>query len=84
MEIFEKKYTDDIKLEEAIVLGLDALHSTTEGVFSASTIEVGIIELSTKKFRKLLPSEVETYVEQVIKMHAAEGKGKEKKKKSEE
>lgn len=84
MEVFEKKYTDDIKLEDAIILGLDALHSTTEGVFNASTIEVGIIELSTRKFRKLTPSEVEKYVERVIKMHVSETKGKDKKKKSEE
>ncbi len=84
MEVFEKKYTDDIKLEDAIILGLDALHSTAEGVFNASTIEIGIIELSTKKFRKLHPQEVEKYVGRVIKMHAAEEKGKEKKKKSEE
>jgi proteasome alpha subunit len=84
MEVFEKKYTDDIKLEDAIILGLDALHSTTEGVFNASTIEVGIIELSTRKFRKLTPLEVEKYVERVIKMHASETKGKDKKKKAEE
>ncbi|MCE8423150.1 MAG: archaeal proteasome endopeptidase complex subunit alpha, partial [Candidatus Methanoperedens sp.] len=85
MEVFEKKYTDDIGLEDAIILGLDALHSTTEGVFNASTIEVGVIELSTQKFRKLHPSEVEKYVNQVIKMHSAEEKTeKGKKKKSEE
>jgi len=84
MEVFEKKYTEDIELEDAIILGLDALHSTTEGVFNASTIEIGVIELSTKKFRKLDPSEVEKYVKQVIKMHASDEKGKEKKKKSEE
>jgi proteasome alpha subunit len=80
MEVFEKKYRDDIDLEGAIVLGLEALHSTTEGVFNASTIEVGVIELSNRKYRKLEPSEVEKYVNQVIKMHASETKGKGKKK----
>jgi len=84
MEVFEKKYTDDIKLEDAIILGLEALHSTAEGVFNSSTIEVGVIELSTKKFRKLEPSEVEKYVNQVIKMHASESKGKGKERKKEE
>ncbi|MDD5616948.1 MAG: proteasome subunit alpha, partial [Candidatus Methanoperedens sp.] len=80
MEVFEKKYRDDIDLEGAIVLGLEALHSTTEGVFNASTIEVGVIELSNRKYRKLEPSEVEKYVNQVIKMHASETKAKGKKK----
>src|SRR4030065_1353377 len=42
VEVFEKKYRDDIDLEGEIVLGLEALHSTTEGVFNASTIEVGV------------------------------------------
>jgi proteasome alpha subunit len=80
MEVFEKKYRDDIDLEGAIILGLEALHSTTEGVFNASTIEVGVIELANRKYRKLEPSEVEKYVNQVIKMHASETKGKGKKK----
>ncbi len=84
MEVFEKKYRDDIDLEGAIILGLEALHSTAEGVFNASTIEVGIIELGTKKFRKLDPSEVEKYVNQVIKMQASDNKGKGKEKKKEE
>lgn len=84
LEVFEKKYTDDIKLDGAIVLGLDALYTTAEGVFNASTIEIGVIELAARKFRKLHPSEVEKYVNQVIKMHASESKGKGKEKKKEE
>ncbi len=80
MEVFEKNYKDDIDLQEAIVLGLEALHSTAEGVFNASTIEIGVIELANRKFRKLAPSEVEKYVSQVIKAHASENKGKGKKK----
>ncbi len=80
MEVFEKKYTDDIKLEDAIILGLEALLSTAEGILNASTIEIGLIELSTKKFRELTFSEVEKYVERAIKKQASEGKKKEKKK----
>ena len=72
MEVFEKDYKDDIKLEEAIVLGLDALHSTSDGVFNASTIEVAVIELSTKKYRRLSDDEVEKYVDEVIRMHSSE------------
>ncbi|VVB86655.1 Proteasome subunit alpha [uncultured archaeon] len=84
MEVFEKRYTNDINLHDAIVLGLEALYSTTEGVFNASTIEVGVIELATRKFRKLHPSEVEEYVDKVIKAHASDSKGKGKEKKKEE
>jgi proteasome alpha subunit len=58
----EKKYSEDIKLEDAIKLGLEALKTVTEGVLDAMNIEIGVIELSTGKFRKLTPSEVEKYV----------------------
>lgn len=79
MEVFEKKYRDGIKLEEAILLGLDALHSTGEDMFSASTIEIGVIELSTRKFRKLSDAEVHKYVEQVKSMYSEEEKKKKNK-----
>jgi len=42
---------------------------------------VGIIELSNRKFRKLSLRKWRKYVEQVIKMHASETKGKDKKRK---
>lgn len=77
MEVFEKKYVDDINLEDAIILGLEALHSTSEGVFNASTIEVGVIELATRKFRKIPAGEVEKYVDEVIAMQSSEEKGTE-------
>ncbi len=80
MEIFDKKYRDDINLEDAILLGLEALLSTAEGIFNAATIEIGVVELSTRKFRELTYSEVENYVSRVTKQ-ASESKKTEKKKK---
>lgn len=80
IDFFEKKYTDDIKLEDAINLGLEALLSTAEAIFNASTIEIGVIELSTRKFRELTYPEVEKCVERVLKQNASEIKRKEKKK----
>ena len=79
MEVFEKKYKEDIKLEEALILGLDALHSTSDGIFDASTIEVAVVELSTRKYRKLHADEVKKYVDEVIEMHSSEEKGEEEK-----
>jgi proteasome alpha subunit len=80
LEFFEKKYTDDIKLDEAIVIGLEAILSTAEGIFNAATIEIGVIELSTRKFRKLTYPEVEKYVQRVLNQNTSESKKKEKKK----
>jgi proteasome alpha subunit len=80
LEFFEKKYTDDIKLDDAIVIGLEAILSTAEGIFNAATIEIGVIELSTRKFKKLTYPEVEKYVQRVLNQNTSESKKKETKK----
>jgi len=72
MEVFEEKYTDDIKLTDAILLGLEALYNTTEGKFDASTIEVGVVELETKQFKKLSSEEVADYVNVILEAHSEE------------
>jgi len=78
MEVFEEKYHKDIKLEEAINLGLEALHNTTEGRFDAATIEVGLVQLETKLFKKLTPEEVATYVQVVLDAKASEQESEDK------
>ena len=78
MEVFEAKYHKDIKLEEAINLGLEALHNTTEGRFDAATIEVGLVELKTKLFKKLSPEEVASYVQVVLDAKASEQESEDK------
>ncbi len=62
MEFLEKKYNEGIDLDGAIILGLEALKIVTEGDLAESTIEIGVVVLSTRKFRKLAPSEVKKYV----------------------
>ena len=74
MEFLEKKYTEDIDLDKAINLGLETLANVTESSLNEVTIEIGIIELSTRKFRKLIPSEVKKYVSRIPKVE----KGKKK------
>lgn len=74
MEFLEKKYTENIDLNKAIILGLEALANVTESSLNELNIEIGIIELSTRKFRKLIPSEVKKYVSGIPKVE----KGKKK------
>ena len=78
MEVFEEKYHDDISLEDAILLGLEALHNTTEGRFDASTIEVGLVELKTRQFKKLSPEDVADYVQIILDAQKPEESGEEK------
>jgi len=63
MKTFDKEYTDDISCKDAILLGLKALHSATEGKFDVNTVEIGIITVSSEAFRKMSKEEVEGYVE---------------------
>jgi proteasome alpha subunit len=78
MDVFEEKYVDNITLKEAIILGLEALYSTTEGRFNASTIEIGLVELKSKQFKKLVDSEVAGYVQTVLDAHSKDKESEEK------
>ena len=65
MELFEKEYQENISLDDAIMLGLKALFKATEGQLDASAIEIGTIELKSKKFRRLMSEETQVYVKKI-------------------
>jgi proteasome alpha subunit len=58
MNRFESEYNSDASVQEAVALGISALHDATEGKFELSTIEIGIVDL-VSGFRKLSRSEIE-------------------------
>ncbi|WP_094227974.1 archaeal proteasome endopeptidase complex subunit alpha [Methanolobus psychrotolerans] len=65
MEIFEADYRADMDIDAAIMLGMKALYTSTEGKVDASTLELGVVTLEGRQFRKLSEEEVETYVSRV-------------------
>jgi proteasome alpha subunit len=65
MEVFEEKYREDLTMDEAVLLGLEALYKAAEGKVEAATTEIGIIKLADKKFYKLTEKEVTDYVERM-------------------
>lgn len=67
MEIFEAKYKDGMSREDAIEMALGIMYEVTERKLSESTIEMALIELPGKEFRKLSPEEVKDHVAKVIK-----------------
>ena len=69
VEVFEADYREDMNIDAAILLGMDALYKVAEGKFDAGTLEVGVVSLEDKKFRKLGPEEVENYVHQILEKH---------------
>ena len=64
MKLFEEEYNPEAQIKDAILLGLKALHSATEGKFDVDTVEIGLIEKDHPLFRKMTKDEVAAYVEQ--------------------
>jgi len=58
-EILEKKYSEKMALEDAVLLALEALRDSTTDKLSAKNFDVAVIPTSTRTFRKLSESEVE-------------------------
>ena len=51
MKLFEAEYKENMTAEEAIDIGLKALHTATEGKFDVNTVEIGIAGSYTAKKR---------------------------------
>jgi proteasome alpha subunit len=64
MKVFEEEYNPETGIKDAIMLGLKALHSATEGKFDVDQVEIGVIAKETPVFRKMSRQEVATFVEQ--------------------
>jgi len=64
MEIFEKKYREDLNKEEAIKLALEILYEVTEGKLTKETVEIAIIDAESKTFYRLSAEELEKYIEE--------------------
>ncbi len=81
MQIFEEKYQEDMTLDEAILLGLEALSKATEGELNAEAVEMGIVK-KNEPFRKMEPGEVQKYIKKAIEKGIIKEKegGKEEKK----
>lgn len=67
MKVFEDEFRDDLTIDEAIVLGLKALHAATEGKFDVATVEIGVVANAEPPFRKMTREEVAGYVEKIEK-----------------
>jgi proteasome alpha subunit len=63
MEMLENRYSTTMSMDEVILLGIEALYKSMESKGEMPTIEIGIIDDKTRKFRKLNEKEVHEYIE---------------------
>ncbi len=65
MEIFEKEYSPEISIENAILLALRALKKSIEGELSKNNVEMAVISLEDKRFKKMDEEKLNFYIEKV-------------------
>lgn len=60
----EKRYQDDMELEDAIHTALLTLREGFEGEMNGHNIEVGVVSKSDGKFRLLTPEQIQDYLDE--------------------
>jgi len=65
MAYFEENYKEDMTLEEAIGMGIKAIHKGSEGRLNPDAVEIAIVD-SKGKFRKLSRDESKILVKKAI------------------
>eukprot|EP00605_Chrysophyceae_sp_TOSAG23-4_P000685 GSChrysophyteH1.ASY1.ANO1.769.1 assembled CDS len=60
----ERRYNDDIELDDAIHTALLTLRESYDGEMTESNIEVGVISDKDKTFRVLTPAEVKDFLDE--------------------
>ena len=66
MDIFEDKYSDDMNLDEAINLALNAINEATDHETTANNVEIAVIKCGEEVYTKLSQDEVQTFIDEVV------------------
>lgn len=61
-KILESKYKDNMLIDETINLGIHALKEVLGSKFKKERVEIAVIELKTKKFRKYARQEIDKFL----------------------
>ena len=65
IDTFEADYDEKMTFDAAILLGIEALYKAADGKFNPVTLEVGIVPVADKQFRKLTSDEVQKFAEKI-------------------
>lgn len=61
-EFLEKSYKPDLSFDNLVILGLKALRSASEEALSPEHVEIGVITIKDRVFRKLSEEEINEYL----------------------
>jgi len=61
-EYLEKNYKENMTIDDAIELGIDALKKSAEAKLTAANVEVSYVDVKTKKVRTLKDKEIAKYL----------------------
>lgn len=64
MKVFEEEYDESMTIQNAIPMGLKALHAATEGRFDVNNVEMGVVKLENQLFEKMTKEDVKIYVDE--------------------
>ncbi|WP_295115550.1 archaeal proteasome endopeptidase complex subunit alpha, partial [uncultured Methanobrevibacter sp.] len=66
MDIFEEKYNDDITLDEAICLAIEAIDEATDHDTTSKNVEIAIIKKETGDYQKLSHEDVQKFIDELL------------------
>ncbi|MET1101408.1 MAG: archaeal proteasome endopeptidase complex subunit alpha [Pyrodictiaceae archaeon] len=66
IDVLSKEYREDMDLEEAILLGIKAVASAMEGKPTPDTLEIGVVDTKTRKFKKLSKEDTGKFLEKMV------------------
>ena len=69
-EVLKKEFRDDLRMEDAIKLGLKALYKVIEKEFNLDRVAGAYISHTEKRFTKLKRAEIEKYIDEIKKSAA--------------
>jgi 20S proteasome alpha/beta subunit len=61
-KLLEDKYKDDITLEGAISLAIEAVKTASDAALQSENVKVAVVPVDTKVFRRLSDSEVQKHM----------------------
>ncbi|MCQ2972225.1 MAG: archaeal proteasome endopeptidase complex subunit alpha [archaeon] len=70
LEVFEENYVDDLSLDGAINLAIDAIYAATDNKDSVENVEIAVISVDDQKYKKLSKEEVQEYVNALLEAKA--------------